>query len=223
MRKPRRCVGRSRGAHLVKQRSRIKNQVQAILQRNLVPKPPVSDLFGIKGRVWLGRQPLPPDEELAVQALLRQLDFHAQELRIIDTALGRIGLSRREVKRLMTIPGVDATIALSIVAAVGDFHRFARPEQLVSYLGLTRGCASPAISPPAMGGSPNTAERTPAGCLSKRRGPRSALRAHHARSMSGSVPAAGCRSRSWQPRASSRCSAGTSSSRTRTMRSLARR
>jgi transposase len=36
----------------------------------------------------------------------------------------------------MTIPGVDATVALSIVAAVGDFHRFARPERLVSYLGL---------------------------------------------------------------------------------------
>jgi hypothetical protein len=36
----------------------------------------------------------------------------------------------------MTIPGVDATVALSIVAAIGDFHRFPRPERLVSYLGL---------------------------------------------------------------------------------------
>jgi transposase len=36
----------------------------------------------------------------------------------------------------MTIPGVDATIALSIVAAVGEFRRFRTPEQLVSYLGL---------------------------------------------------------------------------------------
>ena len=36
----------------------------------------------------------------------------------------------------MTIPGVDATVALSIVAAVGDFQRFRRPERLVSYLGL---------------------------------------------------------------------------------------
>jgi hypothetical protein len=36
----------------------------------------------------------------------------------------------------MTIPGVDSTVALSIVAAVGDFGRFASPGQLVSYLGL---------------------------------------------------------------------------------------
>src|ERR1700694_670898 len=126
----------ARRAHIVRQRTRLKNQVQSILHRNLVPKPPVADLFGIKGRCWLANQPLPPDEELAVEALLRQLDFHGQELRIIDAALGRIALAREEVKRLMTIPGVDATVALSIVAAVGDFHRFPRPEQLVSYLGL---------------------------------------------------------------------------------------
>jgi hypothetical protein len=36
----------------------------------------------------------------------------------------------------MTIPGLDATVALSIVAAVGDFERFRSPEKLVSYLGL---------------------------------------------------------------------------------------
>src|SRR5215470_19008593 len=36
----------------------------------------------------------------------------------------------------MTIPGVDATVALSIVAAVGDFTRFRTPDRLVSYLGL---------------------------------------------------------------------------------------
>ena len=126
----------ARRAHIVRQRTRLKNQVQSILHRNLVPRPPVADLFGIKGRCWLANQPLPPDEELAVEALLRQLDFHGQELRIIDASLGRVALRREEVKRLMTIPGVDATVALSIVAAVGDFHRFPRPEQLVSYLGL---------------------------------------------------------------------------------------
>jgi transposase len=126
----------ARRAHVVKQRTRLKNQVQSILARNLVPRPPVADLFGIKGRCWLANQPLPHDEELTVEALLRQLDFHGQELRIIDAELGRVALEREEVKRLMTIPGVDATVALSIVAAVGDFHRFGTPARLVSYLGL---------------------------------------------------------------------------------------
>jgi transposase len=36
----------TRRAQLVRQRTRIKNQVHAILARNLVPTPPMSDLFG---------------------------------------------------------------------------------------------------------------------------------------------------------------------------------
>jgi transposase len=126
----------ARRANLVKQRTRLKNQVQAILQRNLVPRCPFADMFGIKGRSWLINQGLPSDEKFAVDALLRLIDFHAQELKLIDTDLGRIGLERPEVKRLMTVPGIDATVALSIIAAVGDFHRFAGPDRLVSYLGL---------------------------------------------------------------------------------------
>ncbi|MGB0098586.1 MAG: transposase [Solirubrobacteraceae bacterium] len=36
----------------------------------------------------------------------------------------------------MTSQSVDATVALSIVTAAGDFHRFPRPGQLASCLGL---------------------------------------------------------------------------------------
>jgi transposase len=126
----------ARRAHIVRQRTRLKNQVQAILHRNLIPHCPAADLFGHKGRRWLAEQDLPIDERHAVAALLRQLDFHGQELRIIDAELGRVALRSPEVKRLMTIPGIDATVALSIVAAVGDFGRFGSPNKLVSYLGL---------------------------------------------------------------------------------------
>jgi transposase len=101
-----------------------------------VPRCPAADLFGRKGQTWLAAQDLLHDEHQAVAALLRQLDFYGQELRIVDTELGRVGLERAEVRRLLTIPGVAATVALAIVAAVGDFGRFSSPQQLVSYLGL---------------------------------------------------------------------------------------
>ena len=129
-----------RRAHIVRQRTRLKNQVHAILHRNLIPRCPAADLFGIKGRAWLAQQDLPPDEQAAATALLRQLDFHAEELRLIDRDLARVGLAEDDigaaVRRLMSIPGVDATVALSIVAAVGDFTRFRTPEKLVCYFGL---------------------------------------------------------------------------------------
>ena len=125
-----------RRAHIVRQRTRIKNQVHAILARNLAPTPPVSDLFGRTGRHWLSRQTLPVDERRTVQALLRQLDFHGSELAVVDKELAVEALADPMVARLMTIPGVDAIAGISIVAAVGDFTRFDDPNKLVAYVGL---------------------------------------------------------------------------------------
>lgn len=125
-----------RRAQIVRHRTRIKNQVHAILARNLCPPPPVSDLFGKAGRYWLAIQPLPIDETAAVEALLRQLDFAGQELARVDHELAIEALTDPVVARLMTIPGIDAIAGISIVAAVGDFSRFPDPDKLVAYLGL---------------------------------------------------------------------------------------
>jgi transposase len=126
----------ARRAHIVRQRTRLKNQVQAVLHRNLIPRCPAADLFGIKGRKWLAEQQMPADERHAVVALLRQLDFHGQELALIDRELAKIALGCQNTKRLMTIPGVDVTVAMAITSAVGDFSRFSSPDKLVRYLGL---------------------------------------------------------------------------------------
>jgi hypothetical protein len=71
-----------------------------------------------------------------VIALLRQLDFHGHELALIDRELAKIALGCQDTRRLMTIPGVDVTVAMAITSAVGDFSRFGSPEKLVRYLGL---------------------------------------------------------------------------------------
>jgi transposase len=199
----------ARRAHIVRQRTRLKNQVQSILHRNLVPRCPAADLFGNKGRAWLAAQDLPADEQQAVQALLRQLDFHGQELRIVDAELGRAALERAEVRRLLTIPGVDATVAVAIVAAVGDFGRFSSPQRLVSYLGLNPRVRQSGGQPPSTGGSPSRAGRTPAACWWRLPGSRPRSLGRCVPSTSVSVPGAGCRSPWWPLPASSPRSAGT--------------
>ena len=40
------------------------------------------------------------------------------------------------VARLMTVPGINVTVAMSIVAAVGDFSHFESPDRPVCDLGL---------------------------------------------------------------------------------------
>src|SRR5512134_1413866 len=52
----------ARRNQVVRHRTRVKNEVHAILHAHLVPKCPHADLFGRLGRTWLGRQPLPDDE-----------------------------------------------------------------------------------------------------------------------------------------------------------------
>lgn len=126
----------ARRQHLVKQRTRLKNQVHAILSRNLIPTCPHADLFSGVGRRWLASQVLPADEERSVAALLRQIDFHAEELRLVERDIAIGALDDAVITRLMTVPGIDVTVAMSVVAAVGDFSRFETPQQLVSYLGL---------------------------------------------------------------------------------------
>jgi transposase len=60
---------RSGAAHIVRQRTRLKNQAQSILHRNLVPRCPAADLFGRKGRAWLQEQELPADERRGTATL----------------------------------------------------------------------------------------------------------------------------------------------------------
>ena len=126
----------SRRVHLVKQRTRLKNQVHAILSRNLIPTCPHADLFGGVGRRWLATQVLPADEQRSVDALIRQLDFHGAELAEVETDIAVDAVDDMVIARLMTVPGINVTVAMSIVAAVGDFSRFESPDRLVSYLGL---------------------------------------------------------------------------------------
>lgn len=125
-----------RRTHLVRQRTRLKNQVHGILSRNLVPTCPHADLFSGVGRNWLFKQTVPADEWRSIDALLRQLDFHGDELAAVERDIAIEAIDDPVVARLMTVPGIDVAVAVSVVAAVGDFSRFEDPNRLVSDLGL---------------------------------------------------------------------------------------
>jgi transposase len=96
----------------------------------------MSDLFGRDGRVWLAEQMLPIDERLTVDGCLRQLDFLGSELEAIDRAIAEEVVGDEDVRRLMTIPGVDVITATTLRAVIGDVGRFPSARHLVGYLGL---------------------------------------------------------------------------------------
>ncbi len=110
--------------------------MQATLVRNLKGKPPVRDLFGARGRRWLAAQALPADEQETLAACLRQIEFRDGEVALVERALATQVLASAEMRRLLTLPGVNFVTAAALLAAIGEIGRFPTARQLVSYLGL---------------------------------------------------------------------------------------
>ena len=126
----------ARRDQVVRHRTRIKNEVHSILHAHLIPRCPHAELFGRLGRAWLGRQPLPADELAAIDRHLRELDRLGEDLTVLDREVAQAAIGDPGVKRLLTISGINLTVAVGLMAAIGDVSRFASPQKLVSYLGL---------------------------------------------------------------------------------------
>jgi transposase len=130
----RRRLGRR--AQLVRARSRAKNEIHAVLMRRLKGKPPFSDLFGVKAREWLAQLELPVEEQETVAACLRHVEFLDREIAAVDALIAAQALESAEVRRLLTVPGVNVICAQTFLAAIGDIRRFPTSRRLVGYLGL---------------------------------------------------------------------------------------
>jgi transposase len=141
----------TRRIQIVRQRVRLKTITQSILHAHLLPQCPHADLFGNKGRAWLKTQHLPPDERDAVERHVREYDRVGEDLRVVERELARDALADTNIKRLMTIPGVDMVVAIGLVAAIGPITRFEQPDQLVSYIGLNPSVHQSGEGPPRHG------------------------------------------------------------------------
>jgi transposase len=113
-----------------------KNQIHAVLMRQLVGRPPCADLFGVKGREWLAELQLPPEESETVDSAMRQIEFFDSEISEIERRIAQAAVESAEIRRLMSVPGANVIVAASFLAAIGDIHRFQSPRKLVGYLGL---------------------------------------------------------------------------------------
>ena len=121
---------------LVKQRTAAKNSIRAVLNRRLIEHPYGPTLFSETNRAWMASLELPVTERFILDnalALLRQLE---ERLEVVDEKLLRLASVDEDVKLLVTIPGIQVTVAIGFLAAIGDIHRFPSPDRLASYFGL---------------------------------------------------------------------------------------
>ena len=122
-------------ATLVRQRTRLKNQVHAVLHQQGL-RSPVTDLFGRRGRQWLRQVRLPEKARAAVEVCCRLIDGYSQEIEEQNRQLRVEARRDGRARWLMTIPGIGEFSALLLLAEIGDISRFSGKQALCSYAGL---------------------------------------------------------------------------------------
>ena len=75
-------------------------------------------------------------EDETVKAGLRHIEFLDQEIEQVERLIATEALQSPQIKRLMTVPGVNVICAAIFLAAVGDIRRFKAQRKVVAYLGL---------------------------------------------------------------------------------------
>ena len=125
-----------RRAALVQQRTALRNRIHSALAMRLIEAP--ESLFDSAGQDWLAKllPTLDAQGQLLITSDLRLLSAVQQEIETLGQQLAKQGWQDQRVRLLMTLPGVDVTVAESVLAALGDIERFPTPEQAAAYLGL---------------------------------------------------------------------------------------
>jgi transposase len=121
---------------LVAIRSGLKAQVHAVLAKQGV-RVTVSDLFGVGGQRLLDELPLDGPYHARVASLRRLIEVFTFEIDILTKRNSAHLKTHPGFQAIQAIRGVGPVLAAVFVAEIGDVHRFARPQQLCSWAGMT--------------------------------------------------------------------------------------
>jgi transposase len=122
--------------------SRVKCQVHALLERNMVQSEfeDFSDIFGVGGLERLSSLELPRQDMETLAMYLEELRLYIAQHAHLETEVARTAESDEDCRRLMTHPGIGPFVAVAIKSRVGDdAKRFPTKKHLCSYAGVVPG------------------------------------------------------------------------------------
>ena len=120
--------------HLVRMRTRIKNQLQHIALNQGFQKK--RKLWSEEGMKLLRNLQLDPWAQQRRDTLVKMLEELEEKIQPLDQAVVRESQAREDARRLDTHPGVGPVISLATVLTMGEVERFENSRSWVSYLGL---------------------------------------------------------------------------------------
>lgn len=120
---------------VVKRRTKVKNQIRAILRAYLYQCPHKS-CWTRAGRTWLSSLAFDELRQFMVESLTAELDGLDEKLNNIHCQLDRIAKLHSDVALLQTIPGIGPRTAEAIVAFTDGVDRFDNCKQFSSNFGI---------------------------------------------------------------------------------------
>jgi transposase len=117
---------------------RTKQRIKSHLLYFGVEEPSGLGQWARKGVEQLHLVQIEPAAKLALDSLLRELEWQHSELKEVEASLAAIMQTRHEepMKRLRSVPGVGPIVATTFLLEIFRPERFRCPEEVVSYLGL---------------------------------------------------------------------------------------
>ncbi len=121
---------------LVGMRTKLKNMGHAALTRNGVALTR-SAFASAVSRVRLAkRDDLASADHVILQSVLRQIAGLDREVETLEAEIIRVGKTLAGLKRVLQLHGMNLVSAISLLAEIGDIHRFETSKQLTAYAGL---------------------------------------------------------------------------------------
>jgi transposase len=119
-------------------RSSLKHRIHAAIDRYGLQATGISDLFGVKGRVYIDAvlDRLPPNTAAMIQVQLTALDQLEVQIEDIEARIAVALKPSPEVRLLRSLPGIGEILAPLVWLEIGEIERFSRAENLASYAGL---------------------------------------------------------------------------------------
>ncbi len=122
--------------NLVRDRTRVKNRVHALLARYEVPKFEGAVIFGKGGMKWLRSLELTSTDSFVLKTYTNQIEYLNGLIHDLEKTIAQVAVDDEDCQLLMTIPGISFYTAMMFSSEVGDIERFPSSNNLVSWLGL---------------------------------------------------------------------------------------
>jgi transposase len=121
---------------LVRLKTIIKNKLHSLLDQLGIIVPPVTDLFGKQGRTFLNQLQLPYPYQDFLQNYLQLIDTFKKSIKEVEKDIRKQIQEDKNIKLLMTIPGIGFILGAMIMAEIATIDRFYSSSKLASYAGM---------------------------------------------------------------------------------------